>query len=170
MRIFIGNVRKRSLFVTKEELKYLLKDIEETGGIDKGEKAALEELLAWENKKIKAAAVPLEKVVTVDYNDSSQRVTELIQKSNFTRYPVFKQKEIIGYLNAFDLFYNPGKNWQAFIRPLTIVGANQKLYEVFSALKVKKENIALVLEGTTVYGIVTLQDLGREIIASLIKI
>ena len=108
--------------------------------------------------------------MTVDYNDSSQRVTELIQKSNFTRYPVFKQKEIIGYLNAFDLFYNPGKNWQAFIRPLTIVGANQKLYEVFSALKVKKENIALVLEGTTVYGIVTLQDLGREIIASLIKI
>ncbi|MEI8349594.1 MAG: CNNM domain-containing protein [Candidatus Omnitrophota bacterium] len=170
MRIFIGNVRKRSLFVTKEELKHLLKEIEETGGIDKGEKAAIEELFAWESKKIKAAAVSLEKVVTVDYADSPQRVTEVIQKYNFTRYPVFKQKEIIGYLNAFDLFYNPDKNWQAFIRPLTIVGANQKLYEVFTTLKAKKENIALVLEGTTVYGMVTLQDVGREIIASLIKI
>ncbi|MBD3264702.1 MAG: hypothetical protein GF375_06340 [Candidatus Omnitrophica bacterium] len=49
------------------------------------------------------------------------------------------------------------------------VGLNQKLYEVFTLLKSNKENMALVMKGKKVYGIVTLQNIITEIISSIIK-
>jgi CBS domain containing-hemolysin-like protein len=178
--IFIGKVKKRSLFVTKEEFRYLIKEVEEQGGIDKGEKEAIEEVFELSNKKIKDFCTKINNVDTLEYADSQEKVLAIAKQHNLTRYPVFsakgesasggKNKEIIGYVNIYDLFYEPHKNWQLFVRPLTEVDVNQRLYEIFTALKTKKENIALVLKGKEVYGIVTLQDLIKEIVASIIKI
>ena len=79
------------------------------------------------------------------------------------------QQKIIGYLNIFDLFYQEEKDWRQLIRPISIVGASQKLYEVFSLLKNKKENIAVVMKGKKILGIVTLEDIIKEILTSLSK-
>jgi len=86
----------------------------------------------------------------------------------FTRYPVFKNREIVGYVNMFDVFYEEG-NWQKLVRPITHVGESQKLYDVFTNLRTKRENMALVMRGKNPLGIVTLEDIIREIITSIIK-
>ena len=171
IRLIAGkSVKARSPFVTKEEIRLLIKEIEKEGGIDRGEKEAIEEVFELQQDKIKDVSMSLKKIVGVDYADSRDKILEVVNKSGFTRYPVFKNKEIIGYINIFDLFYNPDVKWDSLIRPITKVGVSQKIYEVLTTLKAKKESMALVYKGKRVYGIVTVQDLIRELISSIIKI
>jgi len=173
IKAFAKKARRRSFFVTKEEIKSLVKDIEEEGGIDKGEKKAIEEVFEFRSDKIKDVCVRAKKIIAFDYADSYETILMIVKKHRFTRYPVFasggKNKEIIGYVNIYDLFYEGGMNWQQFIRPISKVSFNQKLHQIFTRLKSKKESIALVLKGKKIYGIVTIQDIIREIITSIIK-
>jgi len=169
LRGLIGKTKPRSLFVTKEEIKSLVSEVARGGGIDKGEKKAIEEVFEFRIDRIKDVSVELSRIVGIDYTDSLEKISEITRDSSFTRYPVFKNKKIIGYVNIFDLFYNPGQSWHLFIRPVMKVGINQKLYEVFTKLKAKKESMAVVLKGNKIYGIITLEDLIREILTSIIK-
>jgi putative hemolysin len=167
---FVGRVRRRSLFVTKDEIKYLVREIEHQGGIDKGEKEAIDEVFEFRRSKIRDICVRLSNFIVLDYNDTCENILEAVKKHGFTRYPVRKSKEIIGYINVYDLFYNPKNDWQSFIRPIAKIGYNQRLYEALAALKAKRENIVLVFKGKKPYGIITLEDLMREIIVSIVKI
>lgn len=170
IKAFVGKVRRRSLFVTKEELGALVKDIEASGGIDKGETQALEEVLEFRQQKISDAYLDIKKVIAIDYNADYAMVLAVIKQAGFTRYPVFKESgEVAGYINIFDLFFNSVERWQNFIRPLNKVGLEDKLYDVFNKMKTNKENIALVVSGNKICGLATFQDLIKEIVASIVK-
>ena len=170
VEIFVKKAKHRSLFVTKEEIKLLVKEIQKQGGIDRGEKEAIEEVFELKSDRIKDICAGIKRVVAFDYEDSYETILKIVKDAGFTRYPVFKNREIIGYINIYDLFYEDGQNWPTLIRPITKVGFNQKPQEIFTRLKTKRENIALVLKGKRAYGIITIQDIIREIITSIIKI
>jgi len=169
LKFFVGKVKHRSPFVTKEEIRLLVKEIESQGGIDKGEKEAIEEVFEFKSDKVKNICVAIKKVAALDYADSYETVLETIKKYNFTRYPVFKNKKAAGYLNVYDLFYEGNKNWQSFVRPIIKVGLNQKLQDTFTRLQAQKESMALVFKGGKIYGIITMEDIVREIITSIVK-
>jgi CBS domain containing-hemolysin-like protein len=170
VKLFLKQAKHRSPFVTKEEIRSLVREIEEQGGIDKGEKEAIEEVFDFRSDRVKDVCVELRKVAAFNYTDSRSQILEKTARYRFTRYPVFKEKKIIGYINIFDLFYNSSSAWQDFIRPITKVGFNQKLYGVFTILQAKKESIALVIKGKRIYGIVTVQDLTAEIVTAIVKV
>ncbi len=167
IKLFIGKRRKHSLFVTREEIKVMFK---ERGGLslDKGEKEAIEDIFNFKETKIKDVTTPFKKIVGFDYMDLLPNIFEKASRYRFTRYPIFKNQEIIGYINIFDIFYH-NNNWHNSIRPIIRVGESQKLYEVFTRLREKRESIAVVMRGKKVLGIVTIEDIIREIITSIIK-
>ncbi|MFA7676597.1 MAG: CNNM domain-containing protein [Candidatus Omnitrophota bacterium] len=169
VKVFIKKAKYRLPFVTKEEIKFLVSEIEQQGGIDRGEKKAIEEVFEFRSDKIKDVCVEIKKVKALDYADSREGVFETIKANKFTRYPVFKNRQVAGYLNIYDLFYCEKENWQKLIRPITKVGVNQDLQEVFTRLKAKKENMALVIKGKKAYGIVTIHDLVKEIMTSIVR-
>jgi len=169
VKTFAKKARQRSFFVTKEEIKSLVGEIEKQGGIDKGEKEAIEEVFEFRSDRIKDVCVKDKKIVAFDYTDSYKTILNTVKKFRFTRYPVFKNRNIVGYVNIYDLFYQGGVNWQQFIRPIAKVDFNLNLHQIFTRLKSKKESIALVLKGKKIYGIITLQDIIRAIITSIIK-
>jgi len=169
IRLFIKKAKHRSPFVTKEEIRLLVKEIESQGGIDKGEKEAIEEVFEFRSDRVKDICVEVKKAAALDYADPYETVLETVKRHNYTRYPVFKNKEAAGYLNIYDLFYGNSRNWQSFIRPVIKVGLNQKLQDVFTRLQSQKESMALVFKGRKVYGIITMEDIVREIITSIVK-
>ncbi len=169
VRMFVKEKRYHSLFVTRREIKSILKEIGDEGVLDKGEKEAIEDIFDFRQTKVKDVITPLKEVVGIDYTDSFSVVIKKVKEYKFTRYPVFRNREVVGYINIFDLFYNNSQDWIKFIRPITHVGESQKLYDVFTNLRSRRENIALVMRGKKVLGIVTLEDIIREIITSIIK-
>ncbi|MCM8826101.1 MAG: CNNM domain-containing protein [Candidatus Omnitrophica bacterium] len=170
IRIVTGKYNKRrSPFITKEEIKSMVREIQKYGILDRGEKKAIEDIFDLRQRKIKDVVTPLKKVVTLDYNDTYDAILQKIKEAGYTRYPVWKDKMIVGYINIFDLFYKKDDDWHKFIRPIIHIGKNQKLYEVFTTLKSNKENAALVIKGRKVLGLITLDDLVREIIISIVS-
>ena len=89
VRTFAKKARQRSFFVTKEEIKSLVGEIEKQGGIDKGEKEAIEEVFEFRSDRIKDVCVKDKKIVAFDYTDSYSTILNLVKKFRFTRYPVF---------------------------------------------------------------------------------
>jgi len=168
VRIFIKNAKVRSPFVTREEIRSLLNEIKSEGAIDTGEQQAIEEVIDFKNDKVSQVYVPLVKTAAIGHEASRQDVVNAIGSFGYTRYPVFKGKHIIGYINAYDIFYEPQVDWRRFIRPILRISYDANLYEAFSRLKKKKESIAVIVRGKASYGIVTLRDLMRAIIVSLI--
>ncbi len=166
--LFVGKNSMRSFFVTKEEIKSILKEVQSQGLLDRGEKEAIEDVFDFKEDKIKDVTTHLRDVVGLDYSDSKDIVFKKVKKCGFTRYPVFKNKEVVGFVNIFDLFYKEGE-WTNHIRAITRVGESQKLYDVFTTMRTKKANIALVMRGGKVLGMVALEDIMREIITSIIK-
>ncbi|MBN2482612.1 MAG: DUF21 domain-containing protein [Candidatus Omnitrophica bacterium] len=167
--VLLGQRQKRSFFVTREEIRSLIAEIHKEGGLEEGEREAIEDIFDFGQTKLKDVCIPLKNIVGIDYTDSLAQIFETVKKNGFTRYLVFKNREIQGYLNVFDLFYRDYSDWQVLVRSITRVGSSQKLYEVFTRLKNRKENIALVMKGKRNIGIVTLEDLIREIINSIAK-
>ena len=158
VKTFLKKQKARSFFVTKEEIKSLVSQIQKEGGIDRGEKEAIDEVFEFRSDKIKDVCVSIKEIAAFDYTDSYARILKAAKEKGFIRYPVFRDKKIIGYINIYDLFYQPGSNWQQLIRPITKLGLNQKLYEAFTLLQAKKESLALILKGKKAYGIITIQD------------
>ncbi|MCF7869926.1 MAG: CNNM domain-containing protein [Candidatus Omnitrophica bacterium] len=168
-KVFLKGRKKTSFFVTKEEIRLLAEQIQKEGQIDFGERKAIEEVFEFRENKVKDFCLPRRKIVGFDYTDSNKYLLEKIKQYKFDRYPVYRNKKIIGYLNVYDLFYNPDQNWRELIRPITKIGVSQRLYQAFSTLQKKKENIALVIKGNKIYGMITLEDLTREILTSIVK-
>ena len=168
VKMFTGNNKKYSLFVTREEIKSIFKERKSSAVLDEGEKEAIEDILDFKETKVKDVMTPLKHVAGFDYADSYESVLKRAGRYNFTRYPVFRNREVKGYINIFDIFYNDG-NWLNLIRPIMKVGESQKLYEVFTALRDEQESIALVMRGRKAIGIVTIEDIVREIITSIVK-
>lgn len=169
IKVFLGEKRKKPYFVTREGIKALIAEVEKEGVLEKGEKEAIEEIFDFRETKIKDVCIPFKKIVGIDYTDSLEEIMNIVKIYGFTRYPVFRNREIIGYINIFDLFYTQDKTWQNLIRLITYVGASQKLYEIFTLLKNKKESIAIVMKGKKILGMVTLEDLIKEILNSIVK-
>lgn len=169
IKVLLGEEKKKPYFMTREGIKALVAEVEKEGILEKGEKEAIEEIFDFRDTKIKDVCIPFGKIVSIDYSASLEEIMNTAKIYGFTRYPVFRNKQILGYINVFDLFYTQTETWQSLVRPITYVGASQKLYEIFTLLKNKKENIAVVMKGKKILGMVTLHDLIKEILHSIIK-
>jgi len=168
LRFFVKKRRRRSPFVTKEEIKALVREIEKEGVLERGETEAIEDVFDFGHTSIKDVYLPIKTVTCFDYAESHEAVLHKARQKSFTRYPIFRNREVIGYLNIFDLFYQE-RTWRESVRKITKVGINQKLYDVFRLLRTKRESIALVYKGKRAVGIITLRDLIKEIIVSVAK-
>ena len=156
--------------LTKEDFKILTETLHSQGEIERLEKEAILDILGFSQTKVKDIYIRLGKVISFNYSATLEEILSIAERAGFTRYPVFRNTEPIGYLNIFDLFYNKSfRNWQELIRPILKVGINQDVGYVLKTLRFKKENIALVFKGKRPYGIITLQDIMREVISSLTK-
>lgn len=172
LRLLWKEDTERTYFIAREELKSLLREVEKYGEIERGEKEAIEDIFSFRFRKIKDVCIPLNRVVGLDVSDDYKKIIHIIGSKRYTRYPVFSNKEIIGYINIFDIFYHEGEHgleWTNYIRPITKVNFTQRLYDVFKILRRNKRNIAVVMKGKKIFGIVTINDLIREIIVSISK-
>ena len=90
--ILIGKKRKRLPFVTKEEIKSMIKEIQSQGVLDRGEKEAIEDVFDLRQTKIKDVLTPVRKIVGVDYSENHDAVLRKARRYRFTRFPAFRRR------------------------------------------------------------------------------
>jgi len=159
---------KKNPFLTKDEIKSLIKDISREGILKPQEKEAIDKIFDMTLTKAADIMVSIKNIVHFDSTESIESIKQKCRGTPFTRFPVFEDKSLKGIINIFDLFYNDAsETWQTLVRPMIKIETDESLDKIFSKMQPHKEMVAAVFKGLEMVGLLTMEDLMEEITSKL---
>ncbi len=166
------NNKRELLESSKEELnKAMSLTIDKS--TSKEEKDILKGIINFGSIKVKEIMKSRVDIVAFDIDESFKKISELINKSGYSRIPVFKETidNIEGVLYVKDLLpHLNDKNfdWTKKIRPAFFVPENKNIDVLFKDFQEKRVHLSLVIdEYGGVSGLVTLEDIIEEIVGDI---
>ncbi len=124
--------------------------------------------------RVRSVMIPRMEVTAVEVDSPVREIIELVQKTNYSRIPVYRQKfdNILGILNVKDLLQRLGDeagiNLKLMLRPAHFVPDMATLEAVLRQMQSMHLHMAVVVdEFGGVEGIVTLEDLLEEIVGEI---
>ncbi|MFH1245291.1 MAG: hemolysin family protein [Candidatus Omnitrophota bacterium] len=165
----IQQPKKSSLYVTREELKFLIKEGKKNDVIKPNERAIIHRIFDFGSKKVKEIMLPIRDALSIDISEGIAHLKELSGKSGFSRVLVWEKdkKNIVGFVNVFDVLYeeNRYKSISECVRPVLYVSCETPIDKVFYSLQLKRRQIAVLLDENNKHaGMVTVKDLLDEIV------
>lgn len=158
-------------FITREEIKLLMKVIGEKSDIKTSERKMIDRLLSFKELTANDVMVPLIKVIAISEKATVQEARILVARWKHRRLPVYRERidQIIGILNSFDILgEEPAVPIRNFIRPATYAPSNMKVATLLELFQKSGNNMAIIVDeygGTD--GIVTIEDILEEIVGEI---
>ena len=166
------NNKRELLESSKEELnKAMSLTIDKI--TSKEEKDILKGIINFGSIKVKEIMKSRVDIVAFEVDESFEKISELINKSGYSRIPVFKETidNIEGVLYVKDLLPHLNDNnfdWTKKIRPAFFVPENKNIDVLFKDFQEKRVHLSLVIdEYGGVSGLVTLEDIIEEIVGDI---
>ncbi len=166
------NNKRELLESSKEELnKAMSLTIDKS--TSKEEKDILKSIINFGSIKVKEIMKSRVDIVAFEIDDSFEKISKLINKSGYSRIPVFKDTidNIEGVLYVKDLLPHLNDkefDWTKKIRPAFFVPENKNIDVLFKDFQEKRVHLSLVIdEYGGVSGLVTLEDIIEEIVGDI---
>ncbi len=172
---FISRIISRVLFkessssIRREDILDLLR---EESTLKEYESMLVSNIISFKTRRVGEIVKPLYEIVMIAENANVKQAIEKIKKSGYSRIPVYRVRvdDIVGYVSAYDLIgrdkNEPIKN---VLRPILFISEFTPLPEVIKLFKERREHIAVVVdERGVILGIVTLEDILKEIIGNIL--
>ena len=163
--------------MTDSELKTLMEYGEASGELDKDEKEMITSIFEFSETTVKEIIVPRTDMIAFHIRDSFESLIDLIQRTHFSRIPVYENKidNIIGILYVKDLLpflvdVKAEKNIEirSLLRPVYFVPEQKNIDTLLKEFQNDRIHIAIVVDeygGTA--GLVTLEDVLEEIVGEI---
>ena len=163
---------QRSPFVTREELKYLIREGEHSGAIEPRERSIIYSIFDFGAKRVKEIITPLKKVAAIDAEADVKILEEIAKRTGYSRIPVYEtsKENIIGIANILDAAFieDTTQKVRKFARPCTFVSQDTLIDKVLLTLQSKKQPLAIVTDvNRKPIGIVTIEDVVEEIVGEI---
>ncbi|HEY6626672.1 MAG TPA: hemolysin family protein, partial [Ignavibacteriaceae bacterium] len=163
--------------ITEKEISDLAELGHERGTLEDDEQEIISSFVEFKSVLVVEVMTPRVDIVAVPYNVSSEMLIETINKSGYSRFPVYKENldKIIGIVHAKDFL--PYLKNKSFIKVETIskitrevlfVPERKKISDMLKEFQQKKMHLAVVVDefgGTS--GLITLEDIIEEIIGEI---
>lgn len=174
IKLFGGHLTDISTLLTRDEIKLMIMLGDKEGILRKDEGNLLHNVFKFNEKFVKDTMIPLDKVSSVNIDDSINSILKLASEEGHTRMPVYKdaKSNIIGIIHTKELL-NIWLNKKLFkivdlLRLPYFVDENKKISDLLSELKKNKIHMAVVRnKENQVIGLVTLEDLLEEIVGDI---
>jgi len=160
--------------LTREELRYVFLEGEESAAIEPAERAMIHRVIDLSTTMVKEIMVPRTRMVAVELGATQKQLVNLFERSGYSRMPVYETRidNVIGIVNVFDIIREGvGKDEESierFVRPTYYVPDTKRVGELLQELRARKTHMAIVIDeygGTD--GIVTLEDVMEEIFGEI---
>jgi len=164
--------RPKSLYRTREEIKLILEESVENGGLGRHERDMLESTLDYATTIVREVMVPISEVALLPETAGSQELIVLARERGHTRIPVYRERvdQIVGLVNVFDVLYD--RQRKTYIRPYMrqarLVPDTKRIDELFLEMQQARESLTVAVnEFGACIGIVALEDIIEEIFGEL---
>ena len=169
-RIFIKETNSNN--ISEGEIKEMAALGHKEGSINKYENEVISNVFKMNDIDVYDIMVPSSKVKTTNHKDNFKKIINLAKKTGHTRFPVLKHNEIIGIINAKDLFkfYDKIDKFliDKILRPIIYAPESMKIFELEKLMKQERTHIAIVVnEHGDFTGIVTLEDIIEELLGEI---
>ena len=167
-------IEKKGYSTTVEELNQALELTTQNDNSTEGEKEILKGIVNFGTLTVKQVMKSRVDMSSVDIALNFSELMEQVNKSGFSRIPVYKESldRIEGILYVKDLLpfleEKGNFNWQKLLRPVYFVPESKKLDSLLKDFQSKRVHMAIVADeygGTA--GLITLEDLIEEIIGEI---
>lgn len=159
--------------ITEEELKTMVDEAENGGGIDRGEGELLRSAIEFHDMTVEEICTPRVDVVAVEENDSMEEIGEIFRTHGLSRLPVYRETidSIIGVIHEKDYYihqYRGQSDIHDMLYDVTCVAPGMKITDLLRLLQQTKSHMAIVVDefGGTV-GVVTLEDILEELVGEI---
>ena len=162
----------RSLYTTREEIKLVLEESVERGGLGRHEQEMLESTLDYATTIVREVMVPITEVALLLETANTQELIALAREQGHTRIPVYRERvdQIVGLVNVFDVLYDKHRKTfiRPYMRPARLVPDTKAIDELFLEMQRARESLSVVVnEFGACIGIVALEDIIEEIFGEL---
>jgi CBS domain containing-hemolysin-like protein len=163
--------------ITEKEISDLAELGHERGTLEEDEQEIISSFVEFKTVLVVEVMIPRVDIVAVPYNVSNEELIDTINRSGYSRFPVFKENldKIIGIVHAKDLLQflrNKSFIKEETIRKITrdvlFVPEGKMINEMLKEFQQKKMHMAIIVDefgGTS--GLITLEDIIEEIIGEI---
>lgn len=162
---------------TRDEVAGLVEESQREGMLDADEGRLLSGALSFEERDAGAVLLPMETIVTLPLTVTPAEVEEAAGRTGFSRFPVTREGEMIGYLHMKDALEVKDKHRnrpiaESWVRPLPTVRLSDPLREVLKVMQSSGAHLArVVVRGgrgrAKTVGVVALEDVLEELIGEV---
>ncbi|MCK4640299.1 MAG: HlyC/CorC family transporter, partial [Candidatus Marinimicrobia bacterium] len=158
-------------FISREELKLLMKMKHDKGDVKPTERKMINRLLHFTETDVGDIMVPLIDVAALSEKATIGEAFERFVQTKHRRLPVYRDRidKITGILNSFDILAeNPAKSIKSFIRSAYFIPPAMGAAELLEGLQNNRKSMAIVVdEFGGAEGIVTVEDILEEVVGEI---
>jgi len=170
-----GTAGSYSPYITKQGLKFLVRERGGKGDLRRTEKEMIRRVFDFSEATVDQVMVPLSHVAVLEESAAIRDAVALIREKGFSRVPVYRESifHITGILNSFDLLRARPDGKEETIQPyvrsnIYYVPDTKSASELLLELQRRGEVMAVAVDeyGAAV-GIVTVEDLLEEVVGEI---
>ena len=164
---------ERKFFVTREELKSIVRESAEKGALRLRERDMLHGVFDFGRTTAREVMIPLDHVTRIAETAGVDELKQLVRAKGHTRVLVHRESpdDVAGFVNIFDVLYSKreGVGFAEHVRPMRLVQAGRRLDGLLIELLRARAPIAAVVteEDGKCVGIVTVEDIVEQIMGEL---
>jgi putative hemolysin len=167
-----GSREKRNPFVSREELRLLLREGAQTGALEVEGRRMIHRIFDLRTTFARDIMTPLIEVTAVPARAGPAQVIALMRDSGHAHLPVYEERidEIVGVVSAFDFLMldKPPTNARAVMRRPRIVPESKPIDDLLLEFQLTNTSLAIVVdEYGGVSGIITTQDIVEEVVGEI---
>jgi CBS domain containing-hemolysin-like protein len=158
---------------TRDEVAGLVEESRREGILDAHESHLLAGALEFEERDAGSVLLPMDIIETVPVTVTPAEVEQIAGRTGFSRFPVSRDGEMIGYLHLKDAleFKDVHRNRpiaESWVRPLPTVRLKDRLRSVLETMQGSGAHLARVIgEDRETLGVVALEDVLEELIGEV---
>jgi len=127
-------------------------------------------LVSLEKKRVRDIALPWAQVDHVFFAQTISDVEAVALRSGHTRLPVIADGQVYGIINTKELLAlvkSGSDKWTQIVRPMSRVQEYETLLKALRQMQEKRSHLSAVFAGTSLMGIVTMEDILEEVIGEI---